>query len=123
MPIWTSRSRTRSAVGRLMRLGSFRSRSSLLLRLQRLLRLHPKLNLRHRVRLLRKLRLDLQLDLKLHPQRRRHRELEGKTKRSASHRDAATVVSGRANPDKSATTSPSFRGAPTIRPSREMSGR
>ena len=37
--------------------------------------------------------------------------------------EAATATSGRANPDKSATTSPWFRGARTIRPSRETSGR
>ena len=37
--------------------------------------------------------------------------------------EAATATSGRANPDISATTSPWFRGARTIRPSQEMSDR
>ena len=72
----------------------------------------------------RKLHLHLRLDLKLHRRLQLHPAPEAKrSQRRASHREAATATSGRANPDISATTSPWFRGARTIRPSQEMSGR
>src|ERR1041384_3371432 len=109
MPIWTSPSRIRSAVGRLTRSHSSRrgsSRLCLLLRLRRQLRLHRRVNLPHRVRHHCKLRLHLQLGPKLNLQL--HRELEGK-------RESPTATSGRANPDKSVTTSPWFRDGRTIR--------
>src|SRR5262249_19995839 len=145
-PTWTSPSRIRSVVGRLMRLHSFHKESSLacrLLRLRRQLGPHPKLNLHHRVRLHRKLRLHLPVDLKLRlhlpvdlkrPLHLLHLELEAKTNRAArptrlrqgygvASRKAATAASGRANPDISGTTSPSFRGARAIHPSQEMSDR
>ena len=88
--------------------------------------LHPRLQLHLQLRLHRKLHLHLQVSLhrKLHLHLQLHPELEAKrSQRCASHREAATATSGRANRDKSATTSPWFRGARTIRPSQEMSGR
>jgi len=136
-PIWTSPFRTRSAVGRLTRFRSCR-RGSSLPRLRLKPHLHLELHLRRKLRL--HLQLDLklhlhpQLDLRLHPQLQLRPELEAETNRAArptrlrqgygvASRDAATVVSGRANPDKSATMSPWFRGARTVRLSQKTSGR
>ena len=88
--------------------------------------LHPRLHLHLQLRLHRKLHRLLQVSLhrKLHLHLQLHLALEAKrSQRRASHREAATATSGRANRDKSATTSPWFRGARTIRPSQEMSGR
>src|SRR6266480_2440192 len=119
-PIWTSRSRTRWAVGRLTRSHSSRKGSSLHLLLP------PQLHLHRQLRLLRHLQQHLQLRLhrKLHLHLQVHLELEAKrSRRGASNREAATATSGRANPDKSETKSPWFRGARTIHPSQEMSGR
>jgi len=119
-PIWTSPSRTRWAVGRLTRSHSSRRGSSLhlllplQLHLHRQLCLHRKRHLRLRVRLHRNLHLRLPLHLELEARRSQY---------CASYRKAATATSGRANRDKSATKSPWFRGARTIRPSQEMSGR
>src|SRR5882762_9569227 len=93
-PIWTSPSRIRSVVGRLTRSHSSRRGSSLDL----LLRLHSKLH------------PHLQLHRRLHPAPEAKR-----SQRRASHREAATATSGRANRDKSATTFPWFRGERTIR--------
>src|ERR1700757_4403738 len=119
-PIWTSRFRTRSAVGRLTRSHSSRRESSLhlRLRLQHHLRLHRNLQLHL------ELHLHLQPHLELHLHLQLHLELETKTSWCcAPPREAATATSGRANPDKSATTSPWLRGARTIRPSQETSDR
>src|SRR5512132_3481033 len=119
-PIWTSRSRTRWAVGRLTRSHSSHRGSSL-----RLL-LPPQLHLHRQLRLLRNLQQHLQLRLHRNPRLhlQLHLELEAKRNQGgASNREAATATNGRANPDKSGTTSPWFRGARTIRPSQEMSGR
>src|SRR6476620_4924911 len=117
-PIWTSRSRTRWAVGRLTRSHSSRRGSSLHLllplQLHLQLRLHRKLHLHLQVSLHRNLHLHLQLHLELEVKR---------SQRCASHREAATAKGGRATRDKSATTSPWFRGVRTIRLSQEMSGR
>src|SRR5512133_702770 len=102
-PIWTSRSRTRWAVGRLMRSHSSRRGSSLHLLLP------PQLHLHRQLRLLRKLQQDLRVRLhrKLHLHLQVHLELETKRSRhGASNREAATTTSGRANPDKSGTKSP-----------------
>src|SRR6266850_2165313 len=99
-PIWTSPSRTRWAVGRLTRSHSSRRGSSLHLLL--LLELH----LHRQLRRLRNLHQHLQLRLELEAKR---------SQRGASDRGSATATSGRANPDKSGTTSPSFRGERTIR--------
>src|SRR5207245_2824972 len=105
-PIWTSRSRTRWAVGRLTRSHSSRRESSLpLLPLQ----LHLQL------------RLHLHLHLPLHLKLQLHLRREAKrSQRCASHREAATSTGGRGNPDISATRSPCSRDARTIRPSQEM---
>src|SRR5260370_9636716 len=113
-PMWTSPSRTRWAVGRLTRSHSSRRGSSLHLLL--LLQFH----LRLQVRLHRKSHLRLQLPLHPNPHLHLQLHLELEAKRSqhgAAHMGAATATSGRANPDISATTSPWFRGARTIRPS------
>ena len=86
--------------------------------------LHPPLHLRLQLPLRRKRHLPLQASLhrKLHRQLQPHPALEVKRiQRRASHREAATAIGGRANRDKSATTFPSFRGGPTIRPLPEMS--
>ena len=118
-PIWTSPSRIRSAGGRLTRSRSSHSSSPGL-------DLRPRLHLRLQLRLHRKLHLHLQASLhrNLHLRLQLHLELEVKrSQRCASHREAATATSGRANRDKSATTSPWFRGVRTIRPSQEMSDR
>src|SRR5512132_1400107 len=117
-PIWTSTSRTLWAVGRLTRSHSSRRGSSLHLLLP--LQLHRQLRLLRN----RQQRLQVRLHRKLHLHLQVHLELEAKrSRRGASNREAATATSGRANPDKSGTTSPWFRGARTIRPSQEMSGR
>ena len=115
-PIWTSRSRILSGVGKLTRSHSFRNKCRLH---RRLLRLH----LRRQLRLRHKLhpRLQLHLNLHLHPQLHRAPEPNG-SQRPACRRQAATATSARANRHKSETTFPSFRGAPTIRPAKEMSG-
>ena len=63
----------------------------------------------HQLRLLRnrQQRLQVRLHRKLHLHLQVHLELEAKrSRRSASNREAATATSGRANPDKSGTTSP-----------------
>lgn len=123
-PTWTSISRIRSVVGRLTRSPSSRSHRlppDLHLHLHPHLRLHPQLQLRqlqvhlhHLQPHLHRLRARLNLHLHLEPESSQH---------CASHREAATATSGRANRDKSATTFPWFRGARTIHPSPEMSGR
>src|SRR6266850_68779 len=117
-PIWTSPSRTLWAVGRLTRSHSSRRGSSLHLLLP------PQLHLHRQLCLLRNLQEHLQLRLHRNPHLhlQLHLELEAeRNQRGASNAEAVTATIGRANPDKSATKSPWFRGARTIRPSQEMS--
>src|SRR5438552_2328122 len=108
MPIWTSRSRTRSAVGRLMRSHSSRRESSLhlylplQLHLRRQLRLHLKLHLHPPLD--RELRLHLHLRLELETKRSQrfasNRESGYSNKRSSEPRqicDHVSMVSRRAN--------------------------
>src|SRR6478736_5549527 len=100
-PIWTSPSRTRWAVGRLTRSHSSRRGSSLHLLLP------PQLHLHRQLCLHRKHHLRLRLRLELEARRSQY---------CASYRKAATATSYRVNRDKSATTSPWFRDARTVRP-------
>src|SRR5439155_5800621 len=113
--IWTSLSHTRLVGGKLTRLHSFRSSSPdldphlhLLLRLQQV---HMQLNLR--------LQLKRHLQLKL-----RLLRLAVKQKPRGLYPAAGVkAVNGRANRDKSATTSPWFRGGQAILSLREMLAR
>src|SRR5262245_13464528 len=96
--IWTSLSRTLWDAGRLTQSILSLRGSSLLclpLPLRRQLLLHRRLHLHH------------QLDLKRHPHLQLHRELNLQLHPELeAKREAATATSGRANRDKSATTSP-----------------
>src|SRR6266550_4915747 len=106
-PIWTSRSRTRWAVGRLTRSHSSRRESSLPLlplQLHLQLRLHRKSHLHLQVRLHRNHHLHLQLHLELEAKRSQHCASHMgsgySNKRSSESRhicDHVSMVSRRAN--------------------------